>query len=143
MSDELWIVVRNWRRFQHYGKRRPPWIKTYTALLHDHNYRSLSGRHRGLLHGIWLLYAANNERLPASPSKIAGALGLPTEAEARKMRLGRLEGDSREILGRFDGDSGVRMRDLKRLEQAGFIDIVASSALALTRSLETEKVKTT
>jgi hypothetical protein len=149
-SHELWIVVRNWERFQHYGNRRPGWIKTYTALLHDHNYRSLSGRHRGLLHGIWLLYAANNRELPASPAKIASALGLTSEWIQRRqreeavenMRIGRVDGELMVSRGRVDGESTVRMRDLKRLEQAGFIELVASKPLASrARSREREKNK--
>jgi hypothetical protein len=63
--NQGWIIVPNWRRFQHYGDRRPAWIKNYTALLHDDDYLALTLAQRGLLHGIWLMYAASDGRLSA------------------------------------------------------------------------------
>lgn len=61
MSD--WIVVPNWSRFQHYKDRNPPWIKSYLELLRKDEYVGLSLAERGLLHGIWLAYAATDGRL--------------------------------------------------------------------------------
>ena len=29
------IEIRNWRQFQHYRNRRPPWVKLYTEILDD------------------------------------------------------------------------------------------------------------
>ena len=66
MSEpELWIVVKNWRRFQHYGNRSPPWIKLYTELNSDPNWLGLSSAARGMLVTIWLEYARSNEQLSA------------------------------------------------------------------------------
>ena len=63
-----WVVVPNWHRFQHYGMaRRPPWIKNYTALLHDDDYLDLTLASRGLLHGIWLAYADRRGHLREGP----------------------------------------------------------------------------
>lgn len=63
MSDP-WIVVPNWERFQHYGTaRRPIWIKNYIALLDDEDYLNLTLAERGLLHGVWLAYAARRGQL--------------------------------------------------------------------------------
>lgn len=128
MQTGKWISVRNWRSFQHYdpSKRIPPWIKNYTELLDTEEYLGLGFRLRGLLHGIWLEYAASRCQLGASPA----------------------------TLGRRLGDDSVRTRDLETLNHAGFIDIVASKTLAEgyqaasaslsvtrtgARSLETEK----
>jgi hypothetical protein len=66
MIGDLWIVIPNWGRFQHYGKRRPIWVKNYTALLHKDEYLDLTLAQRGLLHGIWLAYAECNGQLKAS-----------------------------------------------------------------------------
>src|SRR5262249_17272190 len=57
MTGEQWIEVCNWDKFQHYKDRDPYFIKNYTALVHDENYRELTAAERGLLHGIWLEYA--------------------------------------------------------------------------------------
>jgi hypothetical protein len=57
-EPDEWIVVPNWKCFQHYGwARHPAWIKNYTALLRKEEYLELTLAERGLLHGIWLAYA--------------------------------------------------------------------------------------
>lgn len=101
MSADGYIVVRNWERFQHYRDRTPPWVKTYTELLDDDAYRRLPGATRAVLHGVWMAYAKSRRTLPASTLELTRRLGL------------RVSG-----------------RQLEALVQAGFIDIVASTALA-------------
>ena len=67
MTENRWIVIPNWEKFQHYGlARRPLWIKNYTALLHKKEYLDLSLAERGLLHTIWLAYAESGGRLRES-----------------------------------------------------------------------------
>jgi hypothetical protein len=76
---EKWIIVKNWKRFQHpdvsRGESAPIWIRNYTRLLHDEDYLSLSWTQRGLLHGIWLEYAASDGRLPDDTSTLSRRLG--------------------------------------------------------------------
>src|SRR5215831_162610 len=107
MTGERLEIV-GWQRFQHYKDRDPPWIKNYTRLLADHNYLRLTLRQRGILHGLWLLYAASGRDLGASAARLGQMLGDPT----------------------------VRRRDLERLSEAGFIRILASTPLAIARSRE-------
>jgi len=113
MSNELWIVVRNWRRFQHYRDRRPPWIKNWTGLVADQNYLALSASRRALLHGLWLLYALNDTSLRLDVHLINTSLGLH-----------------------------AKMKDYESLSHAGFITIVASKPLALAREQESEEERT-
>lgn len=136
---ERWIVIPNWAEFQHYKERDPKWIKNYTRLLNDAEYRALNGRLRGILHGLWLLYAASDGHVPGSPAYIASQLGVPTEREARK-REGALtvrgRSADRALTSRgqaadTDADSPLTLRDLRRLEQAGFLTLTASKPLAL------------
>ncbi len=110
---ELYIHVERWDEFQHYKNRDPLWIKSYTRLLYDRRYIGLSFRMRGLLHGIWLLYAASGRDLGASPAQI----------------------------GRMLGDTTVRMRDLVSLSDAGFITISASKVLSQSRE-RVEEIRT-
>jgi len=100
MSEERWIVVRNWDRFQHYKDRRPVWIKLYPELLHDEEYRGLSLSQSGMLAGLWMLYADSR--------------GVLSETRARQ-ELGRSAADARRV-----------REHLISLNDAGFIDIVAS-----------------
>jgi hypothetical protein len=130
---QRYIVIPHWMDYQHkdiWRKSRgaPPWIKTYTSLLHDDDYLRLPGRLRGLLHGIWLLYAASGGVVPASPSYISRMLGLETEWGSRSRRHGesvarawRERGESVASSWREFGEDSVRSRDLKALEKAGFI----------------------
>lgn len=97
-----WITVPNWHRFQHYGMaRRPPWIKNYTALLHDDDYLDLTLASRGLLHGIWLAYADRRGYVRDGPD-------LSATLHAR-----------------------VIEKNLEPLNHAGLIDVVASKPLDL------------
>lgn len=95
--DEGWIVIPNWDKFQHYKDRRPPWIKTYVDLLHRDEYLDLTPRRRSILHDLWITYAERD--------------GL---VRHRTATLSRLFGHR------------VMSADLKALNQAGFIEIVAS-----------------
>ena len=114
MSDELWIEVVNWDKFQHYHDRNPNWVKNYTELLHDPNYLELSAGERAILHGLWLEYALSHARVRLSTSTLRARLQLK-----------------------------VSKRQLESLNHAGFIRFVASTPLALrARSREVEKRST-
>jgi hypothetical protein len=81
VTDERWIVIPNWARFQHYQTRkgeqvqRPDWLKTYVRLLHDDAYLKLTLHQRGVLHGLWLEYAAAGRQLPDSTATVSRRLG--------------------------------------------------------------------
>ena len=108
MADEndageqpLWIVVRNWDKFQHYKNRNPPWIKLYLELHHDDNYMRLSGNRRAILTSVWVEYGLSQRCVPLDP-KLLG----------RRFNL------------------NVKMADLEALNHAGFIIFAASKPLA-------------
>ncbi len=113
MTDERWIVVRNWDRFQHYPDRDPTWIKNYVRLLHDDGYLSLSGHQRAVLHGLWLAYASSDGQLRLSTLSLTRQLGLR-----------------------------VSSRQLESLSDAGFIAFAASKPLSLARSREKRREET-
>src|SRR5262245_5815403 len=73
MDDGPWIIVRNWRRFQHYHDRDPVWIKLYTSLGSDPEWRALSAASRGILATIWIEYARTRGR--AHRDHIASSFG--------------------------------------------------------------------
>jgi hypothetical protein len=99
--SERYIWIPRWDEFQHYKDRQPPWIKVYTRLLHDDDYLSLSGHRRSILHGLWLVFASSS----------------------RRVRL-----DSRSLSARLQ--LRITSEDLKALNRAGFVEVVASKALA-------------
>lgn len=115
MSDERWIVIPRWDDFQHYSTRDPVWIKNHRRLLHDDAYRALTLPQRGVLHGLWLLYAASGREIRDSTLSV-----------------------SRQLGGR------VSRATLEALNDAGFIEFSASKPLAscLPREeTEREKIK--
>ena len=116
MSDsESYVWIKRWDDFQHYGKRRPIWIKNYTSLLSDDAYLSLSPHRRAMLHGLWLAFATSGRRLRDDTSTLSSRLNMR-----------------------------VTTPDLEALNHAGFIDILASNVLAqmLEVEVEVEKPKT-
>lgn len=115
MDDGGWIVVPRWDEFQHRDMARssvPPWIKTYTRLLHDDAYLGLSAHQRAVLHGLWLMYASHRRQLAANTASITRQLGLR-----------------------------VSSRQLKALVDAGFIEVSASKPASEPASLEVEVEK--
>ena len=63
MSDERWIVVPSWEKFQHYKDRNPVWIKLYIELAHKDEWLRLTGPQRGMLVTVWLEYALSKGRV--------------------------------------------------------------------------------
>ena len=102
--SERYIDICNWNRFQHKdiwrkSGGRPPWIKAYTALLHDDGWLSLSESQRGILLGLWLMYASAGQSI--------------NEVTARRL-LSTNKVASRHFLS-----------NLAALNHAGFIEFVA------------------
>lgn len=76
------LSVKNWKRFQHYKTRRPPWIKFYRELLDDPEWHALSGDASKALAGCWLIASENGGDLPPLP-KLAFRLRIPLETLAK------------------------------------------------------------
>jgi hypothetical protein len=110
MTDDVWIVVPNWQKFQHYRDRSPTWIKLYSELTHKHDWQQLSFADRGLLVTAWLAYASSDGVLHVS--RMVALCGAHANAY------------------------GNVTKGLKRLSDAGFLELVASRPLALARSRE-------
>ncbi len=55
------ISVRNWKKFQHYKNRKPPWIKLHLSVLDNPEWHNLSHFANRLLIEIWLLAAETTD----------------------------------------------------------------------------------
>lgn len=70
--DQIYIWPKNWGTFQHYGKRRPPWIKLHRGLLDDYAFHCLHDASRALAPCLWLLASEYSEgKIPANVTVIA------------------------------------------------------------------------
>lgn len=64
MSDNDRILeVKNWRKYQHYADRSPPWIKVHARVLNDQDFMSLTMEQRGLLMQIWVLASEDDGKV--------------------------------------------------------------------------------
>ncbi len=61
MSDDGYIYVTNWERFQGRRDRNDPWHKVYNDLLRHDEYCALTLAQRGLLHGLWMLASSTGD----------------------------------------------------------------------------------
>ena len=113
-NAELWVVIPNWKRFQHYSDRDPTFIKDYVSQLHDDDWMSLSLLERGALQLARLMYAAGD-----------GKLRVNTLLDAISVR----------------GRTGWSI--LESLNHAGLIEFSASKPLALARSREKRREEKT
>ena len=64
---------RNWRKFQHYKDRNPPWIKFYVNMVGDpaSDYASISDSARGQLMGLFALASRMDNIVPYDAAFIA------------------------------------------------------------------------
>lgn len=75
---ERWIVIPKWdgpKGFQHYKDRAPKWIKNQSTLMAKDEYLGLTFHQRGVLHGLWLEYAASNRQLRDNTLTLTRRLG--------------------------------------------------------------------
>lgn len=100
MSDERWIVVRNWNEYQHPDVLRtkvPAWIKLSNGILHNEEFLELDFRRRA----IFLLLLSEYS-----------------------MSRGQLTNNTRSLSRRLHGR--VLKSDIESFVQAGFITLSAS-----------------
>ena len=91
------LRVHNWRAFQHYQSRRPPWVKLHRTLLDDYDFIRLPLASQALAPRLWLLASESTDgSLPDDPAKLAFRLHCSeveiTEAVNPLISGGFLEG---------------------------------------------------
>lgn len=76
------IVPKNWRDFQHYKDRNPPWIRLHKSLLDNYDFQCLPVASRALAPMLWLLASDSLDgKIDATPKRLAFRLRM-TEREA-------------------------------------------------------------
>jgi hypothetical protein len=74
------LTVKNWRVFQHYKDRSPPWIRLHKALLDNMDFNALPPMACKVLVLLWLVASDNTEgRIPDDADQIAFRLRLPVK----------------------------------------------------------------
>jgi len=70
------LRVRNFETFQHYSKRRPPWVKLYKDLWHDPEFIHLDSVVKLCIIGCFTLASETDNRIPENRKWIQKRLGL-------------------------------------------------------------------
>ena len=72
------LLVKNWRVFQHYKDRSPPWIKLQKSLLDDYEFACLPVASKALAPMLWLLASESDDgSVPADTAHLAFRLRWP------------------------------------------------------------------
>ncbi len=72
------LQVKNWRLFQHYKDRSPPWIKLQKSLLDDYDFQCLPIASKALAPMLWLLASESHDGTVESDiTKLAFRLRWP------------------------------------------------------------------
>lgn len=58
------LHIKNWKKFQHFKDRRPPWVKLYRDLLDDPEWHQLEPHAAKTLVMLWLLASEYDGQLP-------------------------------------------------------------------------------
>jgi len=116
------IEIKNWKKFQHYSHRNPPWVKLHKTLLDDYIFNCLTDASKVLAMRLWLI--------------------------ASEYEGGIIESTYEQIAFRLRSADIVLATCLQELEVAGFIVVsdYASTMLATclrdaTTETETETEK--
>jgi hypothetical protein len=105
------LRIRKWDQFQHYSKRRPPWIKLHRQLLDNRHWHELSPSSCKLLVECWLLASEESGgvlsgdvvtdlawRLHRTANELVPALQELTDAGFIDVDYNNEEGDASEVL---------------------------------------------
>ena len=73
--------VVNWKKFQHYSKRNPPWIKLYVSLLSSPDFYSLDDAQKWCIAAIWLLASKLNNKIPYDSRYVTSQTGVKSQID--------------------------------------------------------------
>jgi hypothetical protein len=84
------LRVKNWKQFQHFKDRKPPWVKLYRDLLDDVEWYEMAGEDFKFLVGLWLL-ASESEGPDGELPPLKGiAFRLRVSERVARDRISRL-----------------------------------------------------
>ena len=111
--------IKNWRKFQHYQHRNPPWVKLHRSLLNDPEWFALSGDASKMLACCWLLASEHDGSLP--PIKTLAFRLHMTEKRAAELisQLDHwLENDASAMLAERKQDAAYRVQSTEKKKES-------------------------
>lgn len=64
------FLIKNWKRYQHYKDRNPPWIKLHFEMLSSEDWAMLPDASKALMIACMLIASRNEGRVPNKPAYI-------------------------------------------------------------------------
>ena len=125
-----YLMVKNWKRFQHYKERNPTWIKLHASILVDYEFRSLSVPVQLQLIYIWILAGKISNKIPDDPDYISQQIGL------RRINLEILK--SKGFIVPYDASASGMLAGLPRGENNPASALLAPRARSRETETETE-----
>ena len=111
------IRPRNWRAFQHYKQRRPPWIRLHRTLLDDFEFASLPVEAKALAPLLWLLASEESD--------------------------GMILADTERLAFRFRWPEGLLEGAVDKLIAHDFFEVLAGDAASASTLLASRKQNVT
>jgi hypothetical protein len=60
------MQIKNWKKFQHFKDRKPPWVKLYRDLLDDIEWFELDPKAAKVLVMLWLIASEDDGNIPTA-----------------------------------------------------------------------------
>jgi hypothetical protein len=106
--------VKDWAKYQHYGERRPDWIKLHARLLDSFNFECLADSAKLHVILIWLLASRCNNSIPLNSKYVQRRIGTETEPDLHDLiARGYLEIVTKDSNG-LQGQNGETLAGCKR-----------------------------
>ena len=99
--------IKNWKKFQHFRDRKPPWVKLYRDLLDDLEWHELDSKASKVLVMLWLIASEDEGNIPPI-KQLAFRLRMSekdTEVCISKLSHWLEQGDSDTISPQYQDDA--------------------------------------
>ena len=101
------MQIKNWKKFQHFKDRKPPWVKLYRDLLDDIEWFELDPKAAKVLVMLWLIASEDDGNIPTA-KQLAFRLRMSekeTEVCISKLSHWLEQGDNEVISTRYQDDA--------------------------------------
>ena len=110
------MQIKNWKKFQHFKDRKPPWVKLYRDLLDDIEWFELDPKAAKVLVMLWLIASEDDGNIPTA-KQLAFRLRMSekeTEVCISKLSHWLEQGDNEVISTRYQDDAPETERETEK-----------------------------
>ena len=113
MGEAVSLRIKNWKKFQHFKDRTPPWVKLYRDILEDPDWHELDGDCAKTMVMLWLIASEDEHHNGTLPDTRKLAFRLRISENKLNQQLTKLsnwleQDDITVISGRYQVDAPER-----------------------------------